>query len=250
MASTFLSAEWRKLIMAQYEVAPEVLAAWLPGGVELDLYQERCYVSLVGFLFDHVRVKGVPVPFHRRFTEVNLRFYVKRTMPDGNVRRGVVFISEIVPLPAITFVAKTLYGEPYRTAPVRWLWRGNDSGVDIGYSWKLPGRSGGKWQYMSVQADARARPIVAGSMEEFITDHYWGYTQGSGLLRRSEGLTGEYGVEHPQWECYPVSSSQISADFGALYGRPFAELTERKPDHVLLAEGSAVVVREGDAFRA
>ena len=249
MASIFLTAEWRKLMMAQYEVAPEVLATWVPGGVELDLYQERCLVSLVGFLFDRVRVKGVPVPFHQRFTEVNLRFYVKRSMPDGSVRRGVVFISEIVPLPAITLVAKHLYGEPYRTAPVGWLWLGDDDGVDIGYSWKVPGRRSSKWQYMSVQADARAQPIAAGSMEEFITDHYWGYTQGSGLLRRGEGVTGEYGVEHPRWGCYPVSSSQVSVDFGALYGRLFAQLTARKPDHVLLAEGSAVVVREGESFR-
>jgi uncharacterized protein YqjF (DUF2071 family) len=78
MASTFLTAEWRKLIMAQYIVDPATLAPWLPSGVELDLYQGQCYVSLVGFLFDKVRIKGLPIPFHTRFEEINLRFYVRR----------------------------------------------------------------------------------------------------------------------------------------------------------------------------
>ena len=67
MAFTFLTAEWRKLIMAQYEVDPSVLLPHLPRGLELDLYQGRCFVSLVGFLFDRVRLLGVPIPGHTRF---------------------------------------------------------------------------------------------------------------------------------------------------------------------------------------
>jgi uncharacterized protein YqjF (DUF2071 family) len=247
MPSNFLTAEWRKLIMAQYAVAPEVLAPWLPGGVELDLFQGQCFVSLVGFSFERVRVLGVAVPWHTRFEEVNLRFYVKRTMANGEVRRGVVFISEIVPKPAITLVARALYGEAYSTAVTRHLWRVGEDALDISYSWRVPGGRGA-WQHVAVQAGARAEAIVPGSMEEFITEHYWGYTKGSGLLR-GKGLTGEYGVAHPSWQCYPVREVQVSADFGALYGRAFAGLTDRAPDHVLLAEGSAVAIRMGGSFR-
>jgi uncharacterized protein YqjF (DUF2071 family) len=253
MTSTFLTAEWRKLIMAQYAIDPALLAPWLPGGVELDSYHSQTFVSLVGFLFDRVRIKGVPPPFHTRFEEVNLRFYVRRPMPDGTFRRGVVFLSEIVPKPAITFIARTLYGENYRTAPTLHTWRELGTELDISYSWKAPGAPGRAWQHLSVQADAQSQPIAEGSMEEFITEHYWGYTKGSGLLTKSQrepGVTGEYGVEHPRWQVYPIRSTQVSADFGALYGKAFAHLTDREPDHVLLAEGSAVTVREGDPFRA
>ncbi len=106
MPSPFLTAEWRKLIMAQYEVAPATLLPYLPPGIELDLSPAtrppRCFVSLVGFLFERVRVLALPVPLHTRFPEVNLRFYVSRTTPDGTRRRGVVFISEIVPRRAIS----------------------------------------------------------------------------------------------------------------------------------------------------
>ena len=110
MPFTFLTAEWRKLIMMQYEVAPATLARRLPPGLQLDLYEGRAYVSLVGFLFDRVRLLGVPPPFHTRFEEVNLRFYVRRPMPDGSYRRGVVFLSEIVPKTIITLIARALYG--------------------------------------------------------------------------------------------------------------------------------------------
>src|SRR5579875_2320892 len=117
-ASAFLTAEWRKLIMAQRAVKPKLLMPYLPRGVELDLYhppqgEARCYVSLVGFLFDRVRVKGIAIPWHTRFEEINLRFYVKRREPDGSVRRGVVFVREFVPRRAIAWVAKGIYEEPY-----------------------------------------------------------------------------------------------------------------------------------------
>jgi uncharacterized protein YqjF (DUF2071 family) len=248
MLSTFLTAEWRKLIMAQYQIEPSLLAEHLPRGVELDLFHGRCFVSLVGFLFDRVRVLRVPVPFHTRFEEVNLRFYVKRSLPDGTQRRGVVFISEIVPKAAITFTAKALYGERYRTAPMSHLWRQSATELDITYSWRIPGSGNRKWQHLSVLSNAQPLSIEQGSMEEFITEHYWGYTNGRGLLR-GRNVTGEYGVEHPGWQHYPVRSAQVSADFGALYGKAFAKLTDREPDHVLLAEGSAIAIRQGSAIR-
>jgi uncharacterized protein YqjF (DUF2071 family) len=249
MASTFLTAEWRKLIMAQYIVDPAVLAPWLPGGIELDFYNGETFVSLVGFLFDRVRIKGISPPFHTRFEEVNLRFYVKRTMTDGAVRRGVVFISEIVSKPAITVLARALYGEAYRTAATSKLWRESADELDISYSWKVPGVRSQRWQHMAAQADPQPQPIAPASMEEFITEHYWGYTQRNGLISRGAGVTGEYGVAHPRWQTYPVRATQVSADFGALYGKAFANLTDRAPDHVLLAEGSAVAIREGSHFK-
>ena len=248
MSSTFLTAEWRKLIMAQYAIDPAILTPWLPSGLELDLYSDPadpdkepiCYVSLVGFLFDRVRLKGIPIPFHTRFEEVNLRFYVKRNLPDGTHRRGVVFISEIVPKPAITLVARVLYGEAYSTARTRHTWATTPSSLDIRYNW----RHHGHWQTVSAHASLQPQPIAPSSIDEFITEHYWGYT------KRRGGGTGEYGVAHPRWLTYPILTSQVDADFGSLYGPAFADLTHRQPDHVLLAEGSAIAIRSGSHFSA
>jgi uncharacterized protein YqjF (DUF2071 family) len=233
--STFLTAEWRKLTMAQYEVAPETLAPWLPRGLELDLYQGRCYVSLVGFLFDRVRIKGLPIPFHTRFEEVNLRFYVTRTESDGTRRRGVVFIREFVPRAAITLIANSLYEEPYATLPIRHSIAATPGVLTVSYSW-LYNKT---WYSLAVEASPTPAPIAPGSEEEFITEHYWGYT------KRNRGNTSEYGVQHPRWQVYPVRNFAITADFAQLYGPAFASLNGLPPTSVLLAEGSAVTVSTG-----
>ena len=233
--STFLTAEWRKLIMAQYEVPPATLAPWLPPGVELDLYQNRCYVSLVGFLFDRVRVLGLPIPFHTRFEEVNLRFYVARTEPDGTRKRGVVFIREFVPRAAITLIANSLYEEPYATLPMRHSIASTPGVLTVSYSW----RHQRTWHSLAVEADPTPQPIEPGSEEEFITEHYWGYT------KRTRANTSEYGVQHPRWQVYPIRNFAIEADFATLYGPAFASLKRLPPTSILLAEGSAVTVSTG-----
>ncbi len=245
MPFTFLTAQWRKLIMAQYEVDPAILQRRLPPGLELDLYHGRCFVSLIGFLFDRVRILSVPPPFHTQFEEINLRYYVRRPMPDGTARRGVVFLRELVPKPAIVLLARALYGEAYALARTshRWSSQGPDARavrrgklpLEIDYEWKHRGQ----WQRLGVRAANTRVPMPAGSLEEFITEHYWGYTP------TRAGGTAEYAVEHPRWEVYPIQQHRIACNFGSLYGPDFTALTQRAPDHLLLAEGAPVRIRWG-----
>ena len=239
MASTFLSAAWRKLIMANYELSPDVLAPYLPAGTELDLFHGRCFVSLIGFLFDDVRLKGLRVPFHTRFEEINLRFYVRHTDASGASHRGVVFLQELVPRAAVTLIANTLYGESYRTRPTRHTWRHTDNSFEVEYQWRW--RS--TWSRIAVEASPTPQPIAPGSIEEFITEHYWGFT------RRGPHRTSGYQVQHPRWQVYPVHTYQIQADFAAQYGPAFAFLQAAQPSSVLLAEGSPVTVLAGCGIR-
>ncbi|MGV3531527.1 MAG: DUF2071 domain-containing protein, partial [Chthoniobacteraceae bacterium] len=104
--------------MLNYEVAPDVLEPFLPAGLELDEWQGRTLMSMVGFRFLRTRLVGCAIPFHRDFPEVNLRFYVRRKC-GGEWRRGVVFVREIVPRRAIAAVARFLYGERYVRCPMR-----------------------------------------------------------------------------------------------------------------------------------
>jgi uncharacterized protein len=235
MTGTFLTASWRKLIMAQYAVDPAILTPSLPRGLELDLYKDKCYVSLVGFLFDRVRVKHCAIPFHTSFEEVNLRFYVSRIDSDGTRKRGVVFIREFVPRAAITWVASSFYEEPYATLPMRHSIVATPDVLSVSYAW----RYGNRWHSLAVEASPTLEPIGSGSEEEFLTEHYWGYT------KRTRGNTSEYGVLHPRWSVYPVRSFAIDADFSALYGPAFSSLNHATPASVLLAEGSDVSVLSG-----
>lgn len=233
MASTFLKAEWRKLIMANYKIDPELLQPFLPYKTELDFWNNICYVSLVGFLFRDVRVKGIPFPFHTTFEEVNLRFYVKYKSGD-QWKRGVVFIKEIVPKPIVSFIANTIYRENYETMPMKHRWKFTDHQLQVRYSWKKS-----KWYDLAVTALDKPAPILEGSEEEFITEHYWGYA------RFADKITNEYEVVHPKWDVYPVVDYEINVDFEKLYGRSFAFLDKAKPMSVLMAEGSPVKVKGG-----
>lgn len=235
MAHPFLTAEWRKLAIANYAVDPEILKPFVPPNTELDFWNDRCYVSLVGFMFLETRLKGIKVPFHVNFEEVNLRFYVRYAEND-EWKRGVVFIREIVPKPALALVANTLYGENYVTRRMEHVWLEENDRLTVSYSW----REAGKRQLFQVKAAAVPVEIATGSKEEFITEHYWGYTA------RSDGKrTDEYGVEHPRWQVYPVNESLVEVDFGKVYGEQFSFLNMVNPTSVMLAEGSETLVREG-----
>lgn len=228
---SFLTAEWRKLSLANYEVSPDLLQPFLPHGTELDIWNGRCYVSLVGFMFKNVKLLGISVPFHTEFEEVNLRFYV-RHKSDGEWRRGVVFISELVPKIAIAFVANTIYREHYEAVPMRHSWKNDGLTQTIEYDWKKLGR----WHSFHLEAATQPMPMPPGSEAEFITEHFWGYA------KYAEIQTNEYQVTHPRWEVYAVKNHSIDVDFGALYGNQFAILNQLTPTSVMLAEGSEITV--------
>jgi len=233
MAKTFLQAEWRKLAMANYAVDPTILERFLPHGTELDLWNDNCYVSLIGFMFQNTKVMGLKIPFHINFEEVNLRFYV-RYNEKGEWRRGVVFIKEIVPRAALTFVANTLYNENYETMPMAHSWTTEGDNLIVEYRWRK-----NRWNSFNVIAGKTATLIKEGSEEEFITEHYWGYT------KISNEKTSEYGVEHPKWEVYETKEYSIDVDFGDVYGEEFRFLSTLQPNSVFLAEGSKIKVKSG-----
>jgi uncharacterized protein YqjF (DUF2071 family) len=231
MAALFLKAEWRKLVMANYPVDPAVLRPLLPARTELDTWAGDVYVSLVGFQFRELRVRGLRIPFHTNFPEVNLRFYT-RFKEGGIWKRGVVFVREIVPLPVVTFIANTLFREHYISLPMRYTESLDGRMLQAGYHWKYRGH----WNQLTIVADSTAQPLVTGTHEEFITEHFWGYAP-AGADR-----TAEYQVAHPRWDIYTVKEYHIECDFGKLYGAAFAGLEGLRPQSVFLAEGSTVEV--------
>lgn len=227
----FLKAEWRKLAIANYVVDQALLRPFLPAGTELDLWKEKCYVSLVGFMFRNTKLLGIKIPAHVNFEEVNLRFYVKR-FENKEWKRGVVFIKEIVPKRALTLVANSIYKEHYQTLPMAHTWTLEKDFRMVAYQWKCHG----KWQTFQVKASTESQPIPLESETEFITEHYWGYA------KVNDQKTNEYEVTHPKWEAYPVKESTIDVDFALVYGETFALLNNMTPASVMLAEGSEITV--------
>jgi len=228
---SFLTAEWNDLAIFNYEIDPKILDNYVPKGTELDLWNGKCYISLIGFMFENVKVLGIKVPFHVNFEEVNLRFYVKR-YEDGIWKRGVVFVKEIVPKHAITIVANTLYNEHYQTLKMRHSRTKNETSRSFLYEWFKDS----KWNSISMTTDKNAIPIDVNSEAEFITEHYFGYTN----YNKEKSI--EYAVSHPRWEQLKVIESKIDVDFESIYGKDFKFLQELKPTSEFLSIGSKITI--------
>ena len=241
--TAFLTAEWRFLALLNYEIDPSLLRSYTPAGTELDSWNGKTFVSVVGFLFLDTKLFGLPIPFHRNFEEVNLRIYVRRKAA-GEWRRGVVFVKEIVPSTAIAWTARLFYNENYVALPMRHtveqpLHDPDTRRVAVEYRWLFQRQ----WNRLRVETAGAPRAMGAGTEEEFITEHYWGYA------KQRDGGTVEYQVEHPRWQVWQAQKAELKCAAAALYGPEFSGALAGKPSSAFLADGSAVTVRKGSRLQ-
>ena len=222
--------------MLNYAADASLLLPFVPARTELDRLNEKVFVSLVGFRFLKTKLFGfLPIPMHSNFDEVNLRFYVRRLV-GSELRRGVVFIREIVPRRAIAFVARTFYNENYVALPMAHEIRSvGDNNLKVAYRW----RNGKCWSGMNLETEGESALPGEGSVEQFITEHYWGYAAQPG------GSCAEYRVTHPSWRVWQVRQSAFEGNAEECYGKDIAAVLRRKPESAFLAEGSAVAVMRG-----
>ncbi len=227
MPRPFLTCEWRNLFLATYAVPPALLQSRLPSGLELDTRDGNAFVSLVAFQFVNTRVLGVPWPGYRHFPELNLRFYVRH-----REERGVVFVREIVNQRLIAWMARAIYHEPYRVAPLTCACADKEDARTIEYrlTW------GGRKQVLRVVGRMEAYLPDPASDEHFFKEHRWGF----GRTRR--GQTIRYEVVHPPWKAFPVESFGVDLDWGAVYGREWEPLRNAVPMSTVFAVGSSVAV--------
>lgn len=233
----FLTAEWTNLVMFNYAVDPALLGPYVPGGTELDCFNGKTYISLVAFEFNRTTIRGLPVPFHQRFEEVNLRFYVKRQS-----KRGVVFIRELVPKSLVAVGARLMFNENYTCVPMSHQFERSDHGqvTKAQYSW----RTKASRCVMDIEMEGPCFIPADGSESQFITEHYWGYSV------QKDGTSLEYEVQHPKWSVRSAKSASFSGDPAELYGPAFSRILLNKPDSAFLADGSTVTVFEGSKIRS
>jgi uncharacterized protein YqjF (DUF2071 family) len=230
MGAPFLKADWRYLAMASFAIDPAVLRPLLPPGTELDAFAGRDYISIAGYLCRDATLFGIRVPFHRNFEEVSLRFYVRRKTSEG-WRRGIVQVRKIVPRRTIAWAVRSLCGEPCLALPMHHAIEREDAKLCVEYSWR---RDGG-WESLRMHATGLSQPLRKGSIEEFLSEHSWGY------IARPHGCS-EYRVEHPRWSFWPASGAELECDVAALFGPEFAESLASPAAAAFVADGSEVVV--------
>ena len=237
-SSPFLTAQWRHLVMLNFEIDPRLLQPRVPSGTELDFWNGKTFVSLVGFRFLETRLRGWRIPFHSRFDEVNLRFYV-RYKSGGKWRRAVVFLKEVAPRSAVVLVARWIYNEQYVRVPMRSVIDlpspANNLRGSVSYHW----RWARGWNELSAQIAGQAEPPRSGSQEEFIAEHYWGCSA------QRDGSTLEYQVQHPLWRIWPARQCRFQGNVASLYGQDFATVVSGAPSSGFVADGSSVAVYPG-----
>lgn len=228
MSKVFLTARWEHLILITYAVPHEKLLPHIPKGLKPDILDGKCFASLVAFDFKDTKVKGMKVPFHINFPEINLRFYVQR---EDTGERGVVFIRELVPKYMIELIANVVYNEPYKCIPMK-------SRLETNGKIKLEHKIeyNGKPYHIKVEAENNPYTPPPGSTEHFFKEHSWGF----GKTKKGETLV--YKVDHPIWEIFPVTDVKHNFDLGAIYGKEWEFLNDSEPYNVTFAKGSPVKV--------
>lgn len=225
--SVFLTAEWNYLINITYAVDPEVLLPHLPEGLNLDIIDGKAFVSFVAFEFNDVKIKGFKIPFHRKFPEINLRFYVNK-----NGKRGVVFIKEYVPKYFVALVANKIYNEPYSAIKMNHSIHTTEDDLKVKHSFCV----NKEWFNISVTGENKLSTPGSDSIEHFFKEHEIGFG------KDKQNKTLEYKVEHPVWEIYPVKKMESTICFEKMYGKKWAFLNAEEPFNVLLAKGSKIKV--------
>lgn len=258
----FLTAHWSNLLLLNFAVPAESIARLVPRGTEPDLHDGQAYISIVGFRFHAVRLFGVPIPGHTRFPEINLRYYVRRTL-GAETRRGVVFVREIVPRRAVALTANWLYHENYIARRMRsdicmagtelsvgdtveYAWQTGCSWPLRGCSWPLGGRplrgqlqKERRWNRLAARVAAPLELPPPGSLEEFLVEHFWGYA------RARDGTTREYRVIHDPWHVAPADNIAWDCDVAATYDAPLAKYLTQPPTNALIAAGSPIQLFRG-----
>jgi uncharacterized protein len=235
MNKVFLTADWLDLVMLNYAVDPAILRKFVPNKTTLDSFDGATYISLVGFQFCRTKLFGsVAVPFHSNFEEVNLRFYVTHKN-GGEVRRGVVFIAEVVPKQAIATLARVAYGENYKCLLMRHTISAQNSRKTVSYEWQ----SRNKWCKLTAQESAAPRLPQEGSLEQYITEHYWGYSA------QKDGSCMEYHVSHVPWKVSPAVPASFVGDATELYEADLGGVLQQPPSSAFIADGSPVTVHTG-----
>lgn len=221
----FLTANWTNLINLTWAVPPGLLLPYLPQGTELDLIDGNAFVSLVPFDFTDTRFKGIRLPYHVDFPEINLRFYVKH----GNTR-GVVFIKELIPRFFVKAIANTFYNEHYETVKLRSAVENKDDTITVRHDLVKDGRD----YFVEVSAWNKSALPAPGSMDYYFEERFYGYCAG----RNNRALV--FHVEHPSWELYPVKGFRTNFNFAHIFGKEWWVLNDQAPVCAMLVRGSAV----------
>jgi uncharacterized protein YqjF (DUF2071 family) len=175
---------WADLLFAHWPVDSAALAPHVPGGIEIDRFEGRAWLTIAPFDLQGLRLRLMPpLPGASTFPELNVRTYVR--MAD---RPGIFFFSlDAGSLLAVT-AARTLLNLPYRHARMR-IERASDGEVHYDSERREPPSATFAGRYRPLGPPFEAAP---GSLDEWLAERYCLYTRILGGWWRLE-------IDHAPW---------------------------------------------------
>jgi len=224
---SLLTAGWTNLLVVTFEADKKLLREYIPYKTELNDWNGKYYMSLLGFMFSRPVIARIPTPIYRCFEEINLRFYVRHKSRYG-WRNGVVFIKEIAPYKLVGLAAKWLYLEHFIAIPMKHSFTQNGKEKRAAYYWN----TGHAWNHLEMVTAVNPAEPGPYSLESFTRDHYYAYTRQNSTKSRG------FEIEHPPWNIYPAISFDMKLDAATIYGEPFVEYFQQTPCSSFLMNGS------------
>lgn len=228
-------ASWHDMVVINFDIEPRIVEMHLPPGLEVDLYNDHSFISLVALKCRDTVIKGIRIPFHSNYAQLQLRCYVKRT--DGDTtRRGTFFIKRFVPSRRVARLMSWWTGQKYQHMRIRTHVSGfQETDPNIMPEAQYECFVNGRWNKIKIKARSQRRKLRPESKDQFILDHQYAYY--------SDGKnTFEYLVDHPPWLIWDAASGALDCDVEALFGKEFARPMKHRPSSVMLARGSDVTV--------
>ena len=233
--ATLYQATWQDFVVINFDVDPRIVEKHLPDGLQVDLYNDHTFVTVIAFTCKDTMLKGMRIPFHSNYLQLQLRCYVKRNV-DDQVKRGVFFLKRYVPSRRVARLMSWWTGQEYLPLKMRNDCTGfheTDPKImpEAQYEWQINDH----WNKLKIKARSERRKIRPEGKDRFILDHKYAY------YANSKGLF-EYRVESPPWLYWDAASGDMDIDVEPLFGKDFARPMRHRPSSVTLSRGSDVTV--------
>jgi len=205
--------EWNNAIFLHWQVELSELKKFVPKELEIDLFEEKPWVSVVAFTMEKIRLKNLPTfPPISDFDEINIRTYVK-----SNNKTGVYFLSMEGGNSLSCKVAKGISELPYRFSNIK--------------------RSKNKYESnnsqfndkLNIQFEIGKEVTEKTKLEKWLTERY-------ALFQDTEKSINKFEIHHVEWPINEIKLKNLEINYSK-----FDKLIKNEPNIIQYSKGVKVL---------
>lgn len=205
--------EWNKAIFIHYQVNLDELKKWVPEELEIDLFDDKPWISVVAFTMEKIRPRNLPsFPPISNFHEINIRTYIK-----SNTKTGVYFLSIEGGKKLSCKIAKGISELPYRFSEIKRTQQKYQS-VNNEFNDKL-----------NIEFTHGKKVSEKTELDKWLTERY-------ALFHDTDNSINEFEIHHPEWPLNEINLHKLELNYPR-----FKKLITAKPDKIHYSKGVKVI---------